>query len=250
MSGPIYEPRGAAKEYAVYIHTFPNGKKYVGITSDINRRFRNGKGYGSQPIIEAAINKYGWKSVETEIVSTGLSEEAAKKEEIRLIAEMKTTDHEYGYNQTLGGEGANGRKVSEENKRKFGARMSELHKGVPLSEDHKKKIADTLKGRVPNISPEGKQRIIESNRTREYTQSTRQKMSENTRRAMKEKNMGEYLSKKWNEDKERRKAMLRVTMYKRYGIVPKKYDLREDIERLGLDKSEYQELYGKEMDKD
>lgn len=242
MSGP--------KEYAVYIHTFPNGKKYVGITSDIKRRFRNGKGYGSQPIIEAAINKYGWKSVETEIVLTGLSEEAAKKEEIRLIAEMKTTDHEYGYNQTLGGEGANGRKVSEENKRKFGARMSELHKGVPLSEDHKKKIADTLKGRAPNISQKGKQRIIESNRTREHTQSTRQKMSENTRRAMKEKNMGEYLSKKWNEDKERRKTKLRVTMYDRYGIVTKKYDLREDIERLGLDKSEYQELYGKEMEKE
>ena len=43
---------------------------------------------------------------------------------------------------------------------------------------------------------------------------------------------------------------LRELPHLRYGIVPKKYDLRKDIERLGLDKSEYQELYGKEMDKD
>lgn len=75
-------------------------------------------------------------------------------------------------------------------------------------------------------------------------------MSENTKLGMQDKNMSEYLSKKWNENKEERKAKLRITMYDRYGIVPKKYDLREDIVRFGLDKSKYPELFGdKEMEK-
>ena len=250
MKPPIYEPKGAAKEYAIYIHTFPNGKKYVGISSDIKRRFRNGKGYANQPIMMHAIDKYGWSSVSTEIIQNGLSEEDAKKEEIRLISEMNTTDQRYGYNQTLGGEGANGRQVSEENKRRTGERMSKIHKGVPLSENHKKKIADALNGRIPNISDDGRRRIIESNRTRTYSPETRKKMSENTKRGMQDKNMSEYLSKKWNDNKEERKAKLRITMYERYGIVPKKYDLREDIVRFGLDKSKYPELFGnKEMEK-
>lgn len=50
--------------------------------------------------------------------------------------------------------------------------------------------------------------------------------------------------------KEERKAKLRITMYERYGIVPKKYDLRDDIVRFGLDKSKYPELFEKkEMEK-
>lgn len=240
---PIYEPKGAAKEYAIYVHTFPNGKKYVGITSDVRRRFRNGKGYAHQPIMMAAIEKYGWNNVSTEIIQTGLQEKEAKKEEVRLIAEMKTTDHMYGYNQTLGGEGANGRHVSEENRRKTGERMSKVHKGVPLSEEHKKKLSESRKGMASNISPEGRQRIIASNRARVYSRETRQKMSKNTKRAMKEKNIGEYLSKKWNEDKEKRKAKLRIAMYNRYGVVPSKNDLRDDVLLLGLDKNDYSELF-------
>lgn len=229
--------------YAVYIHTFPNGKKYVGISSNVAHRFRNGKGYEHQPIMRSAISKYGWKSVTTEIVLQDVSEETAKQEEIRLIAELQTTDRAHGYNQTLGGESAYGRHVSEENKRQTGKRMSEIHKGVPLSEEHKLKISAALKGRTPNISAEGKQRIIQSNRTRVYTIETREKMSQNTKRAMAKKNMSEYLAKRWAEDKEARKAKLRITMYDRYGVIPKNHSLREDVIFLGIDKSEYAELF-------
>ena len=158
---PIYEPKGKAKEYSVYIHTFPNGKKYVGISSNVKRRFRNGKGYERQPIMMNAILKYGWECVLTEIICTGLSEAEAKSEEIRMIAEYRTAEREFGYNQTLGGEGANGRTVSPENRRKTGERMSKIHKGVPLSEEHKRKISDSLKGKEKNYSEAGKQRLIE-----------------------------------------------------------------------------------------
>lgn len=254
MKPPIYEPKGKAKEYgdlalfSVYIHTFPNGKKYVGISKDIKRRFRNGKGYQNQPIIWSAIEKYGWENVSTQIVQQGLSEEDAKSMEVDLIASLKTTDREFGYNQTLGGEGATGRVVSEKNRKDTGERMSRIHKGVPLSEEHKGKISVSLKGRPKQYSQEGHQRIVESNRTRAYSKETREKISTNTRIAMAEKNMGAYLSQKWKAEKEKRKAKLRVTMYSRYGVIPKRYDLREDILSLGLSPNDYPELFQEQME--
>lgn len=230
-------------EYVVYVHTFTNGKRYVGISRDVKRRFRNGKGYQHQKIMYSAIQKYGWKNVETTILFEHLTEGEAKQKEIETIALYRTTDRRYGYNQTFGGEGANGRVESEENKRRFGERMSKLHKGVPLSEEHKKKISDAMKGKPKTYSEDGRRRIIESNSTRVYSKETRKKMSRNTKMAMKEKNMSEYLSRKWQENKEQRKAKLRITMYDRYGIIPQKYDLRDDVIALGLNKEDYSELF-------
>lgn len=49
--------------YCVYCHTFPNGKRYVGISSDCEKRWRNGKGYETQPKMNRAIQKYGWENI-------------------------------------------------------------------------------------------------------------------------------------------------------------------------------------------
>lgn len=38
-------------------------------------------------------------------------------------------------------------------------------------------------------------------------------------------------------------------MYARYGVIPKNYDLREDVIALGLDKNDYKELFGEDGDK-
>lgn len=235
-------------EFVVYIHTFPNGKKYVGISKNIQCRFRNGRGYEKQPIMWSAIKKFGWENVNTEIVFEGLSEQAAKQAEIELISRFKTADRAYGYNQTLGGEGANGRPVSEKNKRAIGERMSKVHKGVPLSEEHKQKISASLKGRPKEYSEDGHRRIIQSNMTRSCSIETREKMSRNTKAAMAQKNMGEYLSEKWQAEKEIRKAKLRITMYNRYGVIPTKYDLRDDVLLLCLDKNNYSELFSEMED--
>jgi hypothetical protein len=52
-------------EYTVYMHVFPNGKKYVGITSqDVSRRWRDGEGYEGQ-VVYGAILKYGWNSCQS-----------------------------------------------------------------------------------------------------------------------------------------------------------------------------------------
>ena len=93
------------KKFVVYVHVFPNGKMYVGITSqDPEERWSNGRGYKGQKVINKAIQKYGWDNIEHKILKTNLTEREAFDEEIRLIKEWKLTDRNYGYNVTNGGD--------------------------------------------------------------------------------------------------------------------------------------------------
>lgn len=94
------------REYSVYCHTFPNGKRYVGISSDCEKRWRNGKGYETQPKMDRAIKKYGWENIKHDIVLSGLSKEQANELEKYLIAELNTIQN--GYNVTIGGDTVNG----------------------------------------------------------------------------------------------------------------------------------------------
>lgn len=93
------------KTYSVYIHTAPNGKKYVGLTSQQppEKRFANGHGYIGNPLFYAAIMDYGWDKIRHEIIETNLTAEEASKMEIDLIKEYDTTNPEHGYNRSKGG---------------------------------------------------------------------------------------------------------------------------------------------------
>lgn len=110
------------KSYSVYIHTFPNGKKYVGITSQKpEKRWENGKGYRrknngkyQQPLMAKATLKYKWDDISHEIVFDGLTKEEAEQKEIELIAKYQSNNPEYGYNITSGGEGSLGWNPTEE----------------------------------------------------------------------------------------------------------------------------------------
>ena len=169
------------RKWCVYCHTNKiNGKKYFGITSKTTTRRwgRNGERYlvkkpsgeYHQPCFANAIIKFGWDNFEHEVVSSNLTAEEAKKQEIELIALYKTNcvrykNPTYGYNMTDGGDGAEamndfikekisiahiGKKASEGTKHK----MSESHKGEKNhfygrshSEEAKKKISEQNKGR-------------------------------------------------------------------------------------------------------
>lgn len=62
--------------YTVYCHTFPNGKKYIGITGQsVSRRWRNGEGYEGQPVYNAIL-KFRWENIKHEILFENLSKEA------------------------------------------------------------------------------------------------------------------------------------------------------------------------------
>ena len=86
------------KKYYVYIHLFPNGKKYVGLTTqNVNRRWNNGKKYKRQKFVYNAILKYGWENISHQVFECD-SEAEMKYLERYLIAYYNTTDRCYGYN--------------------------------------------------------------------------------------------------------------------------------------------------------
>ena len=93
--------------YCVYLHTnTTNNKKYIGITCRPPKvRWNNGKGYQANAHFWNAIKKDGWDNFTHEILAEGLSKQAACKLEQELIQYHKTTDANFGYNHSCGGEG-------------------------------------------------------------------------------------------------------------------------------------------------
>lgn len=107
------------RNYKLYVHIAPNGKKYYGITKrKPEYRWNNGKGYRYNQHFTSAINKYGWSNIEHIVLHEGLDEDEAKELEQYMIQWYDTANRIYGYNNSLGGEGANGRIQSEETRKK------------------------------------------------------------------------------------------------------------------------------------
>ena len=132
------------RNYKLYVHISPSSKRYYGITcqSNTNQRWRNGKGYKSNQYFTKAINKYGWDNFEHIVLFDNLTKEEAKLLEQCYIALYDTTNPEYGYNCTLGGEGMNGYKTSDETK----VKLSKAMKNRVFTEEHRKKISEAKKG--------------------------------------------------------------------------------------------------------
>ena len=148
--------------YCVYVHLFPNGKKYVGITcQEPKRRFENGRGYKGCPKMWQAIQKYGWEQIDHIVLFRGLTKERAEKLEIKLIKDFDSIEN--GYNIEHGG-------------------------NVPgtHSEETKRKISEGNKGKkVPPVSKETRKRLSESHMGeknsfygKHHTESTKRKQSE------------------------------------------------------------------------
>lgn len=97
--------------YSLYMHVFPNGKLYIGITKDVKARWRaGGYYYKKQPKIWRAICKYGWDNVQHIVAKTGLTREEAEIAERRLISALGTVEN--GYNTAIGGDSLNGSYLS------------------------------------------------------------------------------------------------------------------------------------------
>jgi group I intron endonuclease len=118
------------RNYVVYLHINKiNNKKYVGITKqNLNKRFKNGYGYNvyndniPQSAFSRAIKKYGWDNFEHKIIFTNLTLTEAnwkEKEAIKFYRTFTGFEDCNGYNMTLGGDGQESRKCSEETKQKM-----------------------------------------------------------------------------------------------------------------------------------
>lgn len=112
------------QNWKVYIHVFPNGKRYIGITSrQVEKRWKNGNGYYNHKLLYNAIKKYGWENIDHVILFDNLSEVEAKQKEKELIQKYNTFNKEYGYNLTLGGDGTCGHmEANQREKLRFAVR--------------------------------------------------------------------------------------------------------------------------------
>lgn len=136
--------------YKVYMHTFPNGKRYIGITcQNLERRWRGGKGYEGQVVYDAIL-KYGWDNIRHEKLFDNLTKEQAELKEVELIAALKTTSHKCGYNVDLGGSCS---KMTDATRKKLSAikkgqmaGTKHWHFGGHWGADVRKKISDAHKG--------------------------------------------------------------------------------------------------------
>ena len=96
------------KNYTIYCLLFPNKKRYIGLTGNRPEdRWDKGTGYTQQPFIYNAIKKNGWNNIEHIILETNLTKQEAEKLEKYYIQLYETTNSDYGYNLTFGGEGHN-----------------------------------------------------------------------------------------------------------------------------------------------
>ena len=126
------------------MHTVPNGRKYIGITSqEPSRRWRGGMHYSYNKRFFAVIVKYGWDNIKHEILFENLSQEEAEQKEKELIKALKTDREEYGYNLTSGGKGATGCVKSLETREK----LRIANTGRKVSEETKKKLSEKSRGR-------------------------------------------------------------------------------------------------------
>ena len=148
--------------YIVYMHICPNNKKYIGITKNKpNKRWGYGHNYKSSILFNKAINKYGWENIKHKILYENLSKEEAEQKEIELIAYYKSNQSKFGYNIANGG---HIHSVSEETKKKLSQSLKGKHnspktefkkgqigeglrKGIKLSEETKQKISNSKKGK-------------------------------------------------------------------------------------------------------
>ena len=150
--------------YTVYMHLFPNNKKYIGITSKKpKRRWESGTGYITQKLMNRAIQKYKWENIEHKILYKNLTKEEAEQKEIELIKNYKTNNPKYGYNIENGGNsiGKHSKetrlKISIANKGKKNPKISKVNKGNKyclgriMSEETKNKISNANKGK--HMSP-------------------------------------------------------------------------------------------------
>ena len=181
-------------EYIVYMHTCPNKKVYIGITSlSTKERWKNGKGYKSNTHFTNAIEKYGWENITHSILFSGLTKQEAEKIEIELIKKYDSTNPQKGYNLRFGG---NATSVSSETRQK----MSKSHIGLTASDETKQKLSMMRMGENnPNFGKHPSEETLEKQRKIQKELHSRPEYKEKHRTRMKQLWENEEFRKKISE---------------------------------------------------
>lgn len=168
----------------------PNGKVYVGQSTNIKRRFNEHKSklrrnIHNNELLQNDWNIYGEDNFEFEILQECIKEQL---DELEIENIDKFNSFENGYNETIGGN--KGTTMSEESCRK----MSTIRKGKRCGEENsfygkrhsevsKKKMSESHKGR--KLSEETKKKLTESSRGQVHSKESIKKQIENNPRTLK-----------------------------------------------------------------
>lgn len=163
----------------IYKYTSPSNKIYIGQTIKPSERYRkhineayNAKHSGYNTHLSKAIRKYGIENFKYEIIVTvnidNLQELTKKLDWFEQFYIRKYNSYKNGYNLTKGGGGCRGYKMSETNIKLLRERYKNSglskyahKKGDVVSEETRKKISNTMKGKPKTI--EHKTKVAEAN---------------------------------------------------------------------------------------
>jgi len=195
--------------YTLYMHIAPNGKKYIGISKDINRRWNNFKReYKGCTYFYYAIQKYGWDNIEHKIILESLTREDAEKFEREWIKNNKSNDRRYGYNLTSGGE------KQKEYTLEVRKKISDAQIGKVVSNETRIKLSNALSGRV--FSESHMKKLSEFSKTRKGKKRPKDickrisdtlKKCENLKRRVAQYSLNGDLIKQYNSIREAKKEL-------------------------------------------
>lgn len=147
-----------------------NGKFYIGKhrKSEFDPKY-----FGSGVLIQRALKKEGKKNFLCEVLEWCETSEVLNERERFWVEELNARDPAIGYNLCAGGMGGE-RFFSEDSLR----RMSEARKGIPLSDETKQKMKESLQ----NMSEEDKlarsRRLHDSHVGKKHTEEQKKKIGQ------------------------------------------------------------------------
>lgn len=201
------ENTAAKSKYVLYMHTTPSHKKYIGITrQELSLRWgKDGSRYKRCVSFWRAINKYGWCNIEHEVIDTAETLEEANQKEKFYIQKYKTNNSRYGYNCTNGGDGVEGWKATDLQKKKNSDSKKEMWKDPAIREKLTKERQDrghsvAERERLSKISSLNWKNEISADKLKEHLRTIAQDPICKEKRA-------KSLEIKWNNDVEFKEKM-------------------------------------------
>ena len=136
------------KLYTVYRHITPDGKSYIGCTSNTIRERWN-QGYQHNVAFAQAYHQYGWNGMTHEILADNLKESIAYDIEREMISKYQSDNPAFGYNISMGGKATYARLTNT---------------GAVFTEKHRKNLSKALKGNMVGMKNPmyGKPKSIET----------------------------------------------------------------------------------------
>lgn len=169
--------------YKVYMHLFPNGKRYIGITCEenLNKRWKRGRNYRNNPYFTNAVKKYGWDNVKHFVLCIGLSKEQAEEREIQFIKHYASTNPAHGYNLQEGG--CSHGKHTEDAKHRISEARKQYYKGLFATDAGRKEYADRFRGHKHSEETKDKLRSIAREHWQDevYVEKMRERTTPNKR---------------------------------------------------------------------